>query len=37
MKTSTKDVLFLNIAVMLFGLAGVVAQYIEIPSILIAL
>ena len=36
MKTGTKDVLFLNIAVMLFGLAGVVAQYIEIPSILIA-
>ena len=37
MKTDRKDILYLNTAVMLFGLAGVVAQYIEIPSILIAL
>lgn len=37
MKTGKKDILYLNTAVMLFGLAGVVAQYIEIPSILIAL
>ena len=35
-KTGKADVIYLNIAVMLFGLAGVVAQYIEIPSILIA-
>ena len=36
MKAGAKDVLYLNIAVMLFGLAGVVARYIQIPSILVA-
>lgn len=37
MKAGSRDVIYLNIAVMLFGLAGVVVQYIEIPSILLAL
>ncbi len=32
-----KDVLYLHIAVMLFGLAGVVAQFVELPSVIVAL
>lgn len=32
-----KNILFLHIAVMLFGLSGVVAQFVEIPAVLVAL
>ncbi len=36
-KTFNKNILFLHIAVMLFGLSGVVAQFVEIPAVLAAL
>ena len=32
-----QDVIFLHIAVMLFGLAGVVAQFVKVPAIMVAL
>ncbi len=32
-----KNILYLHIAVMLFGLAGVAAQFVEIPAVLVAL
>ncbi|MFR9063854.1 MAG: hypothetical protein ACLVJO_08940 [[Clostridium] scindens] len=32
-----QDVIFLHNAVMLFGLAGVVAQFVKVPAILVAL
>ena len=31
-----QDVIFLHIAVMLFGLAGVVAQFVKVPAIMVA-
>lgn len=31
------NILYLHIAVMLFGLAGVVAQFVEVPAVLVAL
>lgn len=36
-KNNRKDILFLHIAVMLFGLSGVIAQYVQIPSVLVTL
>lgn len=36
-KTFNQNILFLHIAVMLFGLSGVVAQFVEIPAVLVAL
>ena len=35
--TLNKNILFLHIAVMLFGLSGVIAQFVEIPAVLVAL
>ena len=32
-----QDVIFLHIAVMLFGLDGVVAQFVKVPAIMVAL
>lgn len=32
-----KNIIYLHIAVMLFGLAGVVAQFVDIPAVLVAL
>ena len=32
-----RNILYLHIAVMLFGLAGVAAQFVEIPAVLTAL
>lgn len=36
-KSFNKNILYLHIAVMLFGLAGVAAQFVEIPAVLVAL
>lgn len=32
-----KNILFLHIAVMLFGLSGVIGQFVEVPSVMVAL
>lgn len=32
-----KNILFLHIAVMLFGLSGVIAQFVEVPAVMVAL
>ena len=40
METQThfnKNILYLHIAVMLFGLAGVVAQFVEVSAVMVAL
>lgn len=36
MKTNRKEILYLHLAVMLFSLSGVVAQFVEVPSVLVA-
>ena len=36
-KNNTKDIFYLHIAVMLFGISGVVAQFVAIPSVLVAM
>ncbi len=36
-KNNKKDILYLNIAVMMFGIAGVIGQYVEVPSVMVAL
>lgn len=36
METNRKDLLYLHIAVMLFSLSGVVGQFVEVPSVLVA-
>jgi len=35
--SNKKDVIYLHFAVMLFGLAGVIAQFVEVPSVIVAL
>ena len=35
--TFNKNILFLHIAVMLFGLSGVVAQFVEVSAVMVAL
>ena len=35
--TFNKNILYLHIAVMLFGLSGVTAQFVQIPAVLVAL
>lgn len=35
--TNKQNVIYLHIAVMLFGLAGVVAQFVKVPAIMVAL
>lgn len=35
-KTFNKNVLYLHIAVMLFGLSGVTARFVEVPAVLVA-
>lgn len=32
-----KNILFLHVAVMLFGLSGVIGQFVEVPSVMVAL
>ncbi len=36
MKNNKKDVLYLHIAVMMFSMAGVVAQFVEVPAVIVA-
>lgn len=36
-KSNRKDILYLNFAVMMFGIAGVIGQYVEVPSVMVAL
>lgn len=36
-KSNKKDILYLNISVMMFGIAGVIGQYVEVPSVMVAL
>lgn len=36
-KNNRKDILYLNLAVMMFGIAGVIGQYVEVPSVMVAL
>ncbi len=36
-KSNKRDVLYLNLAVMMFGIAGVIGQYVELPSVMVAL
>ena len=36
-KSNRKDILYLNLAVMMFGIAGVIGQYVEVPSVMVAL
>lgn len=37
MKSMTKNILCLHIAVMLFGLSGVAGQFVEVPAVMVAL
>ena len=36
-KNNRKDILYLNLAVMMFGIAGVIGQYVDVPSVMVAL
>lgn len=36
-KSNKRDILYLNFAVMMFGIAGVIGQYVEVPSVMVAL
>ena len=36
-KSNKRDILYLNLAVMMFGIAGVIGQYVEVPSVMVAL
>ena len=36
-QNNRKDILYLHIAVMLFSISGVVGQFVEVPSILVAM
>jgi drug/metabolite transporter (DMT)-like permease len=36
-KSDKRDILYLNLAVMMFGIAGVIGQYVEVPSVMVAL
>lgn len=36
-QNNRKDILYLHIAVMLFSISGVVAQFVEVPSVLVAM
>lgn len=36
-KSEQKDILYLNLAVMMFGIAGVIGQYVEVASVMVAL
>ena len=36
-KSNKKDILYLNFAVMMFGIAGVIGQFVEVPSVMVAL
>ena len=36
-KSNKRDILYLNLAVMIFGIAGVIGQYVEVPSVMVAL
>ncbi len=37
MEKNRKDILYLNLAVMMFGIAGVIGQYVEVSSVMVAL
>lgn len=36
-KSNKRDILYLNLAVMMFGIAGVIGQYVEVLSVMVAL
>ncbi len=36
-KSNKRDILYLNLAVMMFGIAGVIGQSVEVPSVMLAL
>ena len=36
-KSNNKDILYLNFAVMMFSIAGVIGQFVEVPSVMVAL
>ena len=36
-KSNKRDILYLNLAVMMFGIAGVIGQYVEVASVMVAL
>lgn len=37
MGNNKKDILYLHIAVMMFGLSGVIGQFVEVPSVMVAM
>ena len=36
-ENNKKRILFLHVAVMLFGFSGVLAQYVQVPAVLVAM
>lgn len=36
-QNSRKDIIYLHIAVMMFGVAGVIGQFVEVPSVMVAM
>ena len=36
-ENNKKSILFLHVAVMLFGFSGVLAQYVQVPAVLVAM
>lgn len=36
-QNSRKDIVYLHIAVMMFGVAGVIGQFVEVPSVMVAM
>lgn len=36
-QNSKKDIIYLHIAVMMFGVAGVIGQFVEVPSVMVAM
>ena len=36
-RDNKKDIVYLNIAVMLFSISGVIGQFVEVPSVMVAM
>ena len=36
-KNNRKDILYLHLAVMMFSISGVIGQFVEVPSVMVAM
>lgn len=37
MENNKKDILYLHLAVMMFSISGVIGQFVEVPSVMVAM